>query len=162
MGSVPDEDLAGAAAAVRQGVTRLGRRLRAERGPRALSPNKVSVLAQLSRLGPMSASALAAAERQQPQALTRVFADLEDEGLITRSRDLADGRSRILELTAAGREALTRDMAVRDAWLAAAMLTLTETERGMLVLAGRLIDRLADAASVPPGGPAPDPLRPES
>lgn len=151
-----------AAAALRQGVTRLGRRLRAERGPEALSPNKVSVLAQLSRLGPLSASALAAAERQQPQALTRVLADLEDDGLITRSRDMNDGRSRILELTPSGREALIRDMAVRDAWLATAMLTLTETERGLLVLAGRLIDRLADAEPTPPGEPAPDPIRPES
>lgn len=155
MGSASDEDLSGAAAALRQGVTRLGRRLRSERGPQALSPNKVSVLAQLSRLGPLSASALAAAERQQPQALTRVLADLEDGGLITRSRDLDDGRSRILHLTPAGREALVRDMAVRDAWLATAMLTLTETERGLLVLAGRLIDRLADAEPVPPNEPVP-------
>lgn len=150
MGSASDEDLSGAAATLRQGVTRLGRRLRSERGPQALSPNKVSVLAQLSRLGPLSASSLAAAERQQPQALTRVLADLEDDGLISRSRDLNDGRSRILHLTPAGREALVRDMAVRDAWLATAMLTLTETERGLLVLAGRLIDRLADAEPVPP------------
>ncbi|HEY3867585.1 MAG TPA: MarR family transcriptional regulator [Actinocrinis sp.] len=157
MGSASDEDLRGAAAVLRQGVVRLGRRLRSERGSQALSPNKVSVLAQLSRLGPLSASSLAAAERQQPQALTRVLADLEDDGLITRSRDRKDGRSRILHLTPAGRDALVRDMAVRDEWLATAMLTLTETERGLLVLAGRLIDRLADTE------PAPDPNhRPES
>lgn len=94
----------------------------------------------------MSAGALAAADHQQPQSLTRVFAELERDGLISRVRDDRDGRQRVLQLTTAGREALSRDMAERDAWLEVALTTLTATERQVVRLAGRLMDRLADFA----------------
>jgi DNA-binding MarR family transcriptional regulator len=50
----------------------------------------------------------------------------------------------VLTLTEDGRRALERDMAERDAWLATALGTLSETEREVLRLAGALMDRLAD------------------
>ncbi|MFJ1704266.1 MarR family winged helix-turn-helix transcriptional regulator [Kitasatospora sp. NPDC088346] len=141
----PPGDLTGAAAEVRQGATRLARRLRAERSPEGLSLNKLSVLGHLRRHGSMSAGALAAADHQQPQSLTRVFAELERDGLVTRVRDLRDRRASVLELTVAGRDVLTRDMAERDTWLAVALAELSDTERQVLVLAARLMDRLADS-----------------
>ncbi|MET7455509.1 MarR family transcriptional regulator [Streptomyces sp. NPDC005574] len=130
---------------IRQGVTRLARRLSAERPADGLSPNKNSVLAHLLRNGPMSAGALAAADHQQPQSLTRVYAELEHEGLISRTRDDHDGRQRMLELTPRGREALAHDMARRDTWLDLALAELTETERQVLLLAAGLMNRLADS-----------------
>lgn len=144
----PRPDL-GTAAEIRQGVTRLGRRMRAVRSPGALSNNKLGVLGELHRHGPSSPGELAAAERQQPQSLTRVFAELEADGLVTRERDKQDRRQAVLAITAAGTDALRRDMAERDAWLAEVMAGLTETERQILLLAGRLMDRLADNDSVP-------------
>ncbi|WP_328551581.1 MULTISPECIES: MarR family winged helix-turn-helix transcriptional regulator [unclassified Streptomyces] len=140
-----------APAEIRQGVIRLARRLSAERPADGLSLNKSSVLGHLRRNGPMSAGALAAADHQQPQSLTRVFADLEQDGLISRTRDTYDGRQRVVELTEAGREALARDMAQRDAWLDIALVDLTETERQVLLLAARLMNRLADAPATVPG-----------
>lgn len=92
-----------------------------------------------------AAGALAAADRQQPQSLTRVFAELQRDGLINRTRDDRDGRQQVLEITEAGREALARDMAQRDAWLDIALTGLNETERQVLLLAARLMDRLADS-----------------
>jgi DNA-binding MarR family transcriptional regulator len=139
-----------ATAEIRQGVIRLGRRLSAERPADGLSLNKSSVLGHLRRDGPMPAGALAAADHQQPQSLTRVFADLEQEGLISRTRDTSDGRQRVLQLTEAGREALARDMAQRDAWLDIALVDLTETERQVLLLAARLMNRLADSPAAAP------------
>ncbi|MEU6428679.1 MarR family transcriptional regulator [Microbispora sp. NPDC046973] len=133
---------------IRQGVIRLARRLSAERPEDGLSLNKSSVLAHLRRNGPMSAGALAAADHQRPQSLTRVFAELERDGLISRARDSRDGRQRMLELTDEGRRALARDMAQRDAWLGGALADLTETEQQVLLLAARLMNRLADS----PGG----------
>ncbi|WP_436960016.1 MarR family winged helix-turn-helix transcriptional regulator [Streptomyces sp. SudanB182_2057] len=130
---------------IRQGVVRLARRLSAERPEDGLSLNKSSVLAHLRRNGPMSAGALAAADHQRPQSLTRVFAELESDGLISRSRDSHDGRQRVVRLTEAGRRALARDMAGRDAWLADALTGLTETEQQVLLLAARLMTRLADS-----------------
>lgn len=133
---------------LRRGVIRLGRRLRAERPADALSPNKVSVLGHLLREGPATPGEIAAAEHQKPQALTRVFADLQADGLVARVASDADGRSYVLALTAAGRTALERDMAVRDQWLAAALDQLSDTEVQLLAIAGPLLDRLADAAVI--------------
>ncbi|WP_105970774.1 MarR family winged helix-turn-helix transcriptional regulator [Streptomyces geranii] len=132
------------AAEVRQGVTRLARRLRAVRSPGTLSNNKLGVLGTLHRNGPSTPGELAETERQQPQSLTRVFAELEADGLVTRARDRRDGRQSVLSLTPAGREALRAEMAERDAWLATRMAELTETERQVLLLAGRLMDAMAD------------------
>ncbi|MFI1393338.1 MarR family winged helix-turn-helix transcriptional regulator [Streptomyces sp. NPDC020681] len=130
---------------IRQGVTRLARRLRAVRAPGALSNNKLGVLGNLYRGGPASPGELAEAEHQQPQSLTRVFAELEADGLVSRARDQRDGRQSVLSLTPAGKDALRREVAERDAWLGSAMGELTETERQVLLLAARLMDRLADS-----------------
>ncbi|MFM9441638.1 MarR family winged helix-turn-helix transcriptional regulator [Streptomyces acidiscabies] len=132
------------AAEIRQGVTRLARRLRAVRTPGALSNNKLGVLGQLYRGGPRTPGDLAEAEHQRPQSLTRVFAELEAEGLIVRTRAEDDGRRALLSLTEAGREALRGEVAERDEWLARAMEECTETERRLLLLAARLMDRLSD------------------
>ncbi|MET8453596.1 MarR family transcriptional regulator [Streptomyces sp. NPDC005209] len=140
-------------AEIRQGVVRLARRLRAERPADGLSLTKSSVLGHLRRGGPMAAGALAAADHQQPQSLTRVFAELESDGLISRTRDSQDGRQRVLELTEDGRKALAHDMAQRDAWLDQALDDLTETEQQVLLLAARLMNQLADSTAGPPGHP---------
>jgi DNA-binding MarR family transcriptional regulator len=133
------------ASRVRRGVVRLNRRLRQERsGEGGLSPNQLSVLGHLHRHRSATPGEVAAAERQRPQSLTRVFAELEAEGLITREPGTADRRQSLLTLTADGRRALERDMAERDVWLAGALASLSATERGVLELAGALLERLAD------------------
>jgi DNA-binding MarR family transcriptional regulator len=140
-------DLA-AARAVRRATLRLSRRLHAERGVDALSLTKISVLGHLARRGPLTAGALAAADRLRPQSLTRVLAELEEAGLIARTPDAEDRRQRRFRLTAAGRRATESDMRVRDEWLAAAMSrTLTAAERDLLLLAATLIDKLADEST---------------
>ncbi|KUJ40153.1 MarR family transcriptional regulator [Streptomyces sp. NPDC093228] len=131
------------AAAVRRGVVRLGRRLRQERGEGSLSPNELGVLGHLSRHGHATPGEIAGAERQRPQSLTRVFAELEAEGLIAREAGTVDRRRSVLRLTETGLRALERDMADRDAWLAGALASLGETERGVLVLASAIMERLA-------------------
>lgn len=144
VGEGNDEELRDTAARVRQGVTRLGRRLRAEWSAGALSANKLGVLSHLHRHGPATAGELAAAEHQRPQSLTRVFAELQRAGLVSRARDEYDRRQSVLAITPAGIGALARDMAERDAWLASAMAGLSDTERQVLRMAGALMDRLAD------------------
>ena len=138
--------LALAAAEIRQGATRLSRRLRSERPPGGLSSSKLSVLSHLLHSSPATAGEVAAADHQQPQSLTRVLAELERERLITRTRDEHDRRQSLLSITHEGRQALRRDMAQRDEWLAVALTGLTETERDLLRLAARLMDRIAAVA----------------
>jgi DNA-binding MarR family transcriptional regulator len=135
--------LADEAAEIRRGAMRLARRLRTERPAGALSANKISVLAHLHRGGPATPGELAAAEHQRPQSLTRVFAELERAGLVSRSPGRADRRQSMLALTPAGTDELARDMAQRDAWLISALAGLNDVERQVLRIAGNLMDRLA-------------------
>jgi DNA-binding MarR family transcriptional regulator len=142
---VDDEGLPTAATALRQGATRLARRLRIERPEAAQTSLEMGILAHLSRRGPTTPGALAAAERVQPQSLTRTLASLERQLLAVRQPDDRDHRRSLLAITDAGRQALARDMRGRDAWLARAMtLRLSRAEQELLRIAGELMDRLAD------------------
>ena len=149
MTTVPDQsdqpELLEAATAIRQGTVRLARRVRTVRSAGALSTNKISVLSHLKRHGPSTPGEVAAVDRQQPQSLTRVFAELERDGLVVRSADAQDRRQSIITITDAGIEELQRDVAERDAWLAAALADLSPTERQVLVLAAALMEQIADA-----------------
>jgi DNA-binding MarR family transcriptional regulator len=138
------------ARALLQGTLRLGSRLRHERPAGALASSKTLVLGYLSRNGPSSPSAVAAAEHQQLQALTRTLAELENDGLIARARSQADRRASILSITKTGSRALAEDLAQRASWLADALGELTETEQQLLALAAQLMNQLADT----PAGPS--------
>jgi DNA-binding MarR family transcriptional regulator len=135
-----------AAAAVRRGVTSLGRRLRLERAATGITALELSVLGQLRRRGALTPGELAAAERVQPQSLTRTLAGLELAGLASRQPDPGDGRRSLLAITESGQAALYAEMHQRDTWLAAAMAAqLTGAEIGLLRVAGDVLERLADA-----------------
>ncbi|HEX3791737.1 MAG TPA: MarR family transcriptional regulator [Pseudonocardiaceae bacterium] len=147
-----DEDVLVTAAAVRRGVTRLGRRLHLERSERSEPLLQLGLLAHLNRRGPLTPGELAAVERVQPQSLTRALASLTADGLITRQVHPEDARRSLLAITDTGLETLRADMRQRDGWLAGVLTThLTSTERGLLQLAGELLDRLAEVDS-PAGG----------
>ncbi len=131
--------------AVRRAVLSIGRRLKAERPAGGRPSLELSVLGHLHRRGPMTPGDLAAAERVQPQTLTRTLTSLEHGGLIARAHHPLDGRRALLTLSQSGLDALRSDMAVRDDWLASAMADyLTRTERELLRLAAGLLERLAD------------------
>ena len=57
-----------------------------------LTPMRLTALGILRRDGPMVARVLATRLGILPQSLTRILADLEAAGLLTRSRDPDDGR----------------------------------------------------------------------
>jgi len=136
------------AEAVRRATIRLGRRLQAERPEASLSLAQVSVLGHLHRRGPMTPGELAAADRLQPQSLTRVLAGLERAGLVARQPDERDRRRSRIALTDLGLAALVQDMRPRDEWLAAAIAgELSPVERDLLRLAAPLLERLADAGT---------------
>jgi DNA-binding MarR family transcriptional regulator len=129
---------------VRRAVFHLARRLRSERSAESLSQNKLSVLSDLHHHGPCTAGELTEFQRQKPQSMTRVFAELESAGLIGRSKSEEDGRQAVLEITAAGRTALMNDIAQCDSWLADQMNNLNETERQVLCLAASIMDSIAN------------------
>ena len=140
----PDPDLS-AARAVRRATQRLSRRLQLQRATDGLSLTKISMLGHLARRGPLTAGALAAADRLQPQSVTRVLAELEADGHTTRLENPADKRQRVFSITDAGRAALRADMRVRDEWLASVMhAELTRGERDAILHAAAILERLAE------------------
>ena len=141
----PDPDLS-AARAVRRATQRLSRRLQLQRAPDGLSLTKISLLGHLARKGPLTAGALAAADRLQPQSVTRVLAELEADGHIVRLLNPADKRQRVFSISDAGRLVLRRDMRLRDEGLASVMQAeLTPAERDAVLHAAAVLERLADA-----------------
>ena len=93
----------------------------------------------------MPAARLAKAERLQPQSLSRLIAQLERDGLIKRRPGERDRRTLIIEITAAGSKALSRDITARREWLEGAMRrVLMPGEREMLAHAAVAMLRLAD------------------
>lgn len=141
--TLPDDDLK-AGREVRRGVTALAARARTER-PGTLTITSVAVLGQLARHGAMTAGEMAHRLHAAPQSLTRTFAALEEQGQLERTPDPDDRRQALLSITGDGRESLAADMAPRDRWLAETMAAeLTEAERDLLVIASRLMLRLAD------------------
>lgn len=128
-----------------RGVLRLSRRLRSERPAASVSLSALGMLSTLHRAGPMPATRLAKAERLQPQSLSRLIAQLERDGLLKRRPGERDRRTLILEITAAGRKALSRDISARREWLEGAMRrVLMPGEREMLAHAAVAMLRLAD------------------
>jgi len=131
---------------LRASVSGLIRRLRHDLTPGALAPAKWSVLAQLHRLGPLAPSELARHERVRLQTLTRLLAEIETAGLIARDVDKADGRRRVLSLSRAGHALLAAEVHRREASLRLALQErLTPAERGALLDACALLDRIGDA-----------------
>jgi DNA-binding MarR family transcriptional regulator len=124
---------------------RLVRRMRAERDDAPLSLRQVTVLGQLDRNGRAGVSDLAAGERVRPQSMAATVASLLDAGLVERHPDPADGRRVLIDLSAAGRDALAADRRRRIDWLANAIeRDLTPREQSVLVEAATLMARLTD------------------
>ncbi|HEX4401784.1 MAG TPA: MarR family transcriptional regulator [Galbitalea sp.] len=119
-------------------------RLRFERAG-GLSLNQTAVLASLFRLGDITPGDLAARIGRSPQSVTRMLQTLETDRMIERRPDPTDGRQSLLALTLEGREALGAEMRPRDRWFAAVLAEqCSEAEREVLVVAARLLERLAD------------------
>jgi DNA-binding MarR family transcriptional regulator len=128
---------------LRETLGRVVRRLRAE--PGGPSVRYMTVLSRLDRNGPSSTSDLAAAERMRPQSMAQTVRDLEEEGLVSRRPDPADGRRAFVELTDAGLDLLRVTRARRETWLAQALeRELDDRERELLRDALALLGRLAE------------------
>lgn len=93
-----------------------------------LPPGALSALGTLADAGPLRLGDLAAREGVAPASLTRTAALLEDQGLVSRTADPSDGRSFIVEVTAAGRRLLEDRRRERGECLAERLAPLTPAE----------------------------------
>lgn len=132
-------------------IVRMARRLRqaATTGSEP-SPTLTAALATIERCGPLTPSALAAAEGIQRPTATRVVTRLAEAGLVTRTPDQADGRVSHVAITPAGRALLKGIRSRKNQYLAKRLRELDERELATLAQAAEILERLlADDARVP-------------
>jgi DNA-binding MarR family transcriptional regulator len=140
---------AGLATALRISVSRLARRLRAERDARGLatelSDTQLAALSALERHTAMTPGELAEHEKVQPPSMTRVIAVLEERELVERSPHPTDRRQVILKVTEEGRAVVQRVRRAKDAWLARRLAELTTEERATLRAAVPILEKLSQS-----------------
>ena len=134
------------AAALRDSITRLNRRLRQARPIGDLTITQLSALTSLELNGALTPRELADAERVQPPTLTKIVAKLEERGLVQRTPHPTDGRQVILAATESGRAVIVEHRRARDAWLARQLAGLTAEERETLAKAAEILGRIGRSA----------------
>ena len=132
------------AADLRVALGRANRRVRAERGSAGLSDPQFSVLALLTRNGPMTPGQLADADFVQPPTMTRTVNCLVDLGLVSKGENPADGRQVVVSLTEQGQAEVRETRRRRNAWLAQRLSELTPDDRLVLSRAAALLRGVAE------------------
>jgi DNA-binding MarR family transcriptional regulator len=154
---------AGLATVLRISVSRLARRLRAQRAASGLteavlSETQLAALAALEVHRAMTPGELAEHEKVQPPSMTRVIAVLTERELVVKSPHPTDRRQLILTVTDEGRAAVHRVRRRKDAWLAQRLAELTAAERVTLQAAVPILEKLSQ--SLGPGRRGRGPQRP--
>jgi DNA-binding MarR family transcriptional regulator len=129
------------ASRLRLAVTRLHRRLR-QQSAGGLTQSQASALASIGQLKSPTLGALASRESVQPPSMTRIVANLEEMGHVTRVVDPADRRVARVTLTASGRQVLQRSRSLKNAFLAEQLRRLAPEERHGLGELTVLLERL--------------------
>jgi DNA-binding MarR family transcriptional regulator len=142
---------AGLSTALRISVSRLARRLRAQRTasglPEAmLSETQLAALSALEKHLSMTPGELAEHEKVQPPSMTRVIAVLEERNLVRRSPHPTDRRQAVLTVTEEGRALVHRVRRRKDAWLARHLAELTVAERATLRAAVPILEKLSQSS----------------
>ena len=126
-------------------VSRLYRRLRAEKASDQISDSQLSVLALLVREGPRTLRELSDREHVTPPSMNQTVNALEDAQYVARKDDPDDGRKVILVATAKGAALVAETRHRRHAWLTAQLQTLSAGERRTLSAATGIIGKIADS-----------------
>ena len=105
-----------------------------------LTRARLSVLSVLVFRGALTLGALAEAEGVRPATMTNIVSGLERDGLVRRKRNAADGRSVLVEATAAGTRVLRRARGRRIEAVAERLGDLSDAEIDVVRRAGELLE----------------------
>jgi DNA-binding MarR family transcriptional regulator len=131
-----------AAEAVAEALTALAVNL-VRRLPRELSLTSLATLGDLQRCGPLRLTHLAQLEGVAQPSMTALVSRLEEEGLVVRRPDPADGRAVLVAITGAGDALLARRRRTGTQLLAARIGELPAAEAERLGAALGALDALA-------------------
>ncbi len=121
------------------------RKLRREDESSGLNAPRLSALSVIVFGGPLSLGDLAAAEQVRPPTMTRIVNALEAQGLVTKQRDQADGRSIRLAATLEGKALLMEGRKRRVDALARQIASLSAENRRILSEASRILGEVIRA-----------------
>jgi DNA-binding MarR family transcriptional regulator len=139
-------DVVRCAVRLRRTVLVLARRLRPSLQRDGISTAKLSVIGQLYRVGPMTPTELATREGVKLPSLTRLVAELEDDGWVVRTAHASDGRRSLLGLTALGKKRLVASAQAADAPLADVIATtISADDRRVLLQACALLETIGES-----------------
>lgn len=124
-------------------VGRLNRRLRSAGG--GLSHGLLSALATVSTKGPMRLAELATIEQVSAPSTTRLVAELEAQGLVSRRPDPDDGRAVLISVTTAGSDTVDRVRSARGAMVQSLFEQLTPAEVAAIEAALPALEKANDA-----------------
>jgi len=136
---------------LRRAIARLARAQRAERqrDMRALPLSLLSVLSILERIGPMTASQIAALEGVRKPSITRALADLEAQGLVKRGVLPTDARRMVIQITPRGIKSVRESRGILNEWYAERLSQLSAEDIAAINRAVGALSRLADHAVLP-------------
>ena len=118
-------------------------------GPDAPTHPETFVLALLDENGPMTPSALAAAQHVRPQTMGQALNGLVTRKWIARAPHPTDRRQILISLAPAGRRALGRGRRLRQAWLVREIGRLKPAERRLLSSSITVFERLFQTETKP-------------
>jgi DNA-binding MarR family transcriptional regulator len=134
-------DVEDAAARLRGVFRNLKRRAELLKEKDAPSQSEQMVMVWLDDRGAMTPRALADAQNVRPQTVQQTLDALERRKFITRADHPTDRRQILISLSAAGRKALARARAARQAWLAGELGKLSARELKTVTDALGIIER---------------------
>jgi DNA-binding MarR family transcriptional regulator len=123
-------------------VGRFNRRLAPASG--GLSHGLLTALASVAKRGPLRLAELAAIEAVSAPGATRIVADLEARGLVSRVVDPDDGRAILVTVTPDGAAAILRARAARAEVIAGLLAELSSAERATVVAALPVLEKALD------------------
>ena len=133
--------------------TSVGRLVRATRSVDRMSPTVGAVLDLLGRHGAMTVADLAACRGVRHQSMAVSVEELLANGYVERRPHPVDGRKKLVDVTALGREALESESSRRECALAEAIAgTLERQEFAELARGLDLIDVLVESLGDTRGG----------
>jgi DNA-binding MarR family transcriptional regulator len=130
---------------LRGAVSRLYRRLRAEKADDQLGDTHSSVLALLVKQGPHTLRQLSDHEHVTPPSMNQTVNTLAAHGYLVREHDPTDGRKVLLVATSEGIALAAETRRRRHTWLNSQLQELSPTALRTLLEAARILRQVADA-----------------
>jgi DNA-binding MarR family transcriptional regulator len=129
---------------LRAAIGKLSRGLRLSQGATGLTASQISVLFTIVRRGPLKLSDVVEIERLNPTMLSRITAQLAEQGLIRRRTAGDDRRAVVVESTGAGRRMRERIHRMRSRELAQRLERLAGEEQQLVWEALPALEELAE------------------